>query len=231
MKIENKQLQASALEALNGKWNTAVIGTLIYLAIIIALSFVPILGSLTTLIIGGPLVYGLYFFYLSISRGQDFNLDMLFKGFNVFGKAFGVYILIVLFIMAWALIVVIPSICLGLTIASYENETFTNNPTLIAFTILSGLGIIAAIIPTIIAIFSYSMAYFILIDNPQFTAYDALKASKQMMVGYKWKLFCLYVRFIGWFLLSGLTCGIGILWLFPYVYVSNVKFYDDIKEG
>jgi uncharacterized membrane protein len=49
------------------------------------------------------------------------------------------------------------------------------------------------------------------------------------MDGNKWKYFCLCCRFIGWALLCILTLGIGFLWLFPYIYVSMAKFYDDVK--
>jgi uncharacterized membrane protein len=49
------------------------------------------------------------------------------------------------------------------------------------------------------------------------------------MYGYKWKFFCLHLRFLGWVLVCILTFGIGFLWLIPYVKVSVAKFYDDIK--
>ena len=60
---------------------------------------------------------------------------------------------------------------------------------------------------------------------------DALRKSKEMMDGYKWKYFCLGLRFIGWALLCVLTLGIGILWLSPYVQVSYAKFYEDVKNN
>ena len=89
---------------------------------------------------------------------------------------------------------------------------------------------ILLIIPGIIAAISYSMTFFIIAEDETIGAYDALKKSKEMMNGHKWKFFCLGFSFFGWFLLSLLTLGIGLLWLAPYVNVSYVKFYDDIKE-
>jgi uncharacterized membrane protein len=85
------------------------------------------------------------------------------------------------------------------------------------------------IVPGIIAAFSYSMTYFILAEDKNITVNDAIDKSKQMMKGNKWKLFCLECRFIGWGLLCLLTFGVGFLWLIPYMWVSFVKFYDDIK--
>ena len=73
------------------------------------------------------------------------------------------------------------------------------------------------IIPGIIAALSYSMTYYILADNPNMTASQAITASKEMMKGYKGKLFLLYLSFIGWALLCPLTVGLGYLWLWPYI--------------
>lgn len=85
------------------------------------------------------------------------------------------------------------------------------------------------IIPGIIASLNYSMVYFILHDNPHLSAMEAITLSKQMMKGYKWKLFLLSLSFIGWILLAALTFGIGYLWLYPYIGVSFANFYDDLK--
>ena len=49
-----------------------------------------------------------------------------------------------------------------------------------------------------------------------------------MMVGNKWKLFCLYFRFFGWFVLCILTLGLGFIVLGPYMSVSFAKFHDDL---
>jgi uncharacterized membrane protein len=85
------------------------------------------------------------------------------------------------------------------------------------------------IVPGIIAAISYSQTFFILVDDGAIGAAEAIKKSKKIMYGYKWKYFCLSLRFIGWGLLSILTLGIGFLWLIPYIQVSRAKFYDDIK--
>ncbi len=49
------------------------------------------------------------------------------------------------------------------------------------------------------------------------------------MYGYKWKFFCLNLRFLGWAILCLFTLGIGFLWLIPYMEISFAKFYDDIN--
>jgi uncharacterized membrane protein len=84
------------------------------------------------------------------------------------------------------------------------------------------------IIPGIIAAYSYAMTYYIIAEDSSIGPLAAIKKSKEMMQGNKWKLFCLGCRFIGWGLLCMLTLGIGFLWLAPYMAVSVAKFYDDL---
>ena len=85
------------------------------------------------------------------------------------------------------------------------------------------------IVPGIIKSFSYAMTPYILKDNPNMRDNEAIELSMRMMEGHKWELFWLYLSFIGWFLLSLLTLGIGFIFLLPYVYASVANFYEDLK--
>ncbi len=85
------------------------------------------------------------------------------------------------------------------------------------------------IIPGIIAALSYSMTFYILADNPDLTASEAIAKSKIMMFGHKAELFWLYLSFIGWAILCLFTAGIGFLWLLPYIHTSTAVFYHKIK--
>ena len=86
------------------------------------------------------------------------------------------------------------------------------------------------IIPGIIKSYAYSMSGFILAENSEMTAKEAMKVSEKMMAGSKWRLFCLQFRFIGWHLLCILSLGIGFLWLTPYMNESTAAFYDEISR-
>lgn len=87
------------------------------------------------------------------------------------------------------------------------------------------------VIPGIMAMLSYAMTYFVLLDHPEMGANAAIGESRRLMYGNRWKLFCLGCRFIGWALLTILTFGIGMLWVYPYMQVSFARFYEDIKEA
>ena len=91
------------------------------------------------------------------------------------------------------------------------------------------LGFICLIIPGIILAYSYSMTFFIIADDDNIGPYEAMEKSRKMMYGYKWKMWFLGWRFLGWAILCILTLGIGFLWFGPYAGVTAAKFYDDIK--
>ena len=86
------------------------------------------------------------------------------------------------------------------------------------------------LIPGIIKSYSYRMVPFILTDNPEITATEAITLSRQMMKGNKWRAFVLDLSFIGWYILSALTLGaLSIFYVNPYVYATEAELYHTIK--
>ena len=75
------------------------------------------------------------------------------------------------------------------------------------------------------------MTPFILAEHPEMTANEAISASKELMRGNRWRLFCLEFSFIGWQLLCLLTVGIGYLWLKPYESTARAVFYREISSS
>ena len=86
------------------------------------------------------------------------------------------------------------------------------------------------IIPGIVAEYRYAMTNYILAENPELTASEAIERSKILMDGNKYRLLCLNLSFIGWAMLASLTSGIGYLWLLPYEEAATAAFYRDITR-
>ena len=84
------------------------------------------------------------------------------------------------------------------------------------------------VVPGIIASFRYSMAPYIMAENPDLSATEAIEQSKRLMAGNKWRLFCLELSFIGWWLLVALTFGAGAVFLRPYSKAAITAFYLDL---
>lgn len=105
-------------------------------------------------------------------------------------------------------------------------KSFLLNLFMYIFTFLWSL---LLIIPGIIAMMRYSMSFYIMHDNPNLTALEALDRSKEMMEGELGRLFMLWLSFLGWFILGLISLGIGFIWIMPYYNATLTAFYEDLK--
>ena len=93
------------------------------------------------------------------------------------------------------------------------------------------IGFCLFIIPGIILSVGLVMAPYILKDDPEISAMDALKKSWELTNGHKMKLFWLGFSFIGWAFLSLLTLGIGFFFLAPYIDTTFAHYYEEEIKG
>lgn len=105
----------------------------------------------------------------------------------------------------------------------------------IAISFLTGLFVmlwsILFIIPGVIAALSYSLVFYIKLDNPELSALEVIRKSKEMMNGHKMDFFILNLSFLGWEILGIFTLGILYFWLIPYIQVTFAHFYNSLKEN
>jgi uncharacterized membrane protein len=92
------------------------------------------------------------------------------------------------------------------------------------------VGVFTLFIPTIIKYLSYSMTPYILANNPNVTAIEALNLSKRMTNGYKGEIFVMYLSFIGWQILNAFTFGLlGIFFVEPYMNISLGGLFVELR--
>lgn len=91
------------------------------------------------------------------------------------------------------------------------------------------IGTVLFIVPGIIAGLMLSQTSFILKDDKEIGAIDALRKSAEMMQGHKMDLFLLMLSFFGWIILTVCTLGLGLLLLLPYMETTLAHFYEDLK--
>ena len=101
----------------------------------------------------------------------------------------------------------------------------------ILITIIVILGMIFLIVPGVIFAMMFSQAYFILSEDNEKGIIKCLSESKEMMIGHKFDYFVLNLSFIGWWIVSALTFGIGALWVHPYQKMTEANFYLDLKNN
>ena len=193
-----------------------------------ALAILSTLLGLAAMVIGGAVHWG-FARYLLQTHDADCKRPCatLFSGFSYFGKLLGLYWLLALKVFLWALIpigvVVLGMVLIGL-LAIAGMGWFS-----LAFLPLVVVAMLAASIPAICAEYRYSMAYFLMVENPDLGVSECIQCSINLMRGHKNRLFCLDLSFIGWYLLSGLTCGIlAVLYVLPYHAFAHTAFYRDL---
>lgn len=114
----------------------------------------------------------------------------------------------------------------------YDNAYLSNVGTLFLRSLFVALWSLLFIIPGIIKSYEYRMIPYILAENPGITRKEAFAHSKMLMKGNKWDAFILDLSFIGWFILSGFTCGIlAIFYVGPYYNATCAALYDVLEHG
>ena len=87
------------------------------------------------------------------------------------------------------------------------------------------------VVPGIVKHYEYLMVPYIIAENPAMDYKEALQISKQMMDGEKMEAFIMDLSFLGWYLLSAVTCGLlAIFYVNPYVQASFAEMYTFNKQ-
>ena len=208
----NSELRAQARERLEGKWGTFVLMTFLMLVIQTILQIPGYIGSL-----------------LEILSPENVLASLSFSNIS--------NILSLLALpLSWGLTVSLlrnhreESVDLENLFDGFRGGRYTRVfCALFLVNLFTFLWALLLIIPGIMKAFSYALTPYIIMDEPELTARQAITRSCEIMQGRRWKLFCLYLSFIGWGILSLLTFGIGILWLVPYMNASIAAFYEDAR--
>ena len=87
------------------------------------------------------------------------------------------------------------------------------------------------VVPGIVKHYEYLMVPYIIAENPAMDYKEAFQISKQMMDGEKMEAFIMDLSFLGWYLLSAVTCGLlAIFYVNPYVQASFAEMYTFTKQ-
>lgn len=84
------------------------------------------------------------------------------------------------------------------------------------------------IVPGIVASYRYRQALFIMIENPDMSALECIRASKKMMYGHKGELFVMDLSFLGWYLLTAVP--FVSIWVLPYTEISYAIYYIALRD-
>lgn len=89
---------------------------------------------------------------------------------------------------------------------------------------------ILLVIPGIIAAVGLTFYQEVFVDNESLGAIEVIKKSWAITKGHKMDIFVFMLSFLGWIILAGFTLGILYIWLTPYMMVSLVLVYEELKK-
>lgn len=183
-------------------------------------------GAIIVSVIASLLNGGVNF---NISAEDLQNLDSLYPGFltgfiRVMTPLLPIIALysLVVFIIGGFIEVGYSRYCMKLAcgVESGVNELFAERRILLkafimklVITIKTVLWSLLFIVPGIIASYRYSMAYYIMAENPDVDAMEAIDQSKELMDGNKLNLFILQLTFIGWLVLLMAAAAAGVYFI------------------
>ena len=87
------------------------------------------------------------------------------------------------------------------------------------------------VIPGIVKHYQYYLVPYILSENPDMDTRQVLDISRSMMEGNKFRVFVLELSFIGWLILGTLLCGVGTIFVAPYIEATKAELYAVLRCG
>lgn len=115
----------------------------------------------------------------------------------------------------------------GFRSGHYVNIVFT----MFLRDLFTALWSLLLVVPGIVKHYEYLMVPYIIAENPAMDYKEAFQISKQMMDGEKMEAFIMDLSFLGWYLLSAVTCGLlAIFYVNPYVQASFAEMYTFNKQ-
>lgn len=112
----------------------------------------------------------------------------------------------------------------GLMLGAPSADAGANASLFLLYTILYVVGTAVTVFVRLLL----SQAYYLMLDFPEYTAPQLIKMSIRLMKGHKGRLFYIQLSFFPLLMLSMFSCGIGILWLLPYIDATSANFYLDL---
>ena len=248
------KIKESARAALAGKWGKGIGMLFAYLGFSFVIGFITglvgeetILGvilQLVTLLIEIPIAFGICYAYIKLKRNEEVGaFDFLNLGFSNFGRAWKIG-------LRTALKLILPflGMVIGLVLVVYTNVISMANSIVESTTAEPSIGLIFAGVVVYIASgiwlivrsLKYSLTTYIAYDNQNMNSLEVVNESARMMDGNRGKLFLLQLSFALWFLIPVVLVlkelvipGVLVLldlyvWLFPYMQVAYVCFYDNL---
>lgn len=88
---------------------------------------------------------------------------------------------------------------------------------------------ILSLVLNVVITVPFALTFYLLADYPEMGGMEALKESARLMKGHIWKYWLMMLSFVPLLILSVFTVYIALLWVLPYMYMTQSVFYMDIQ--
>ena len=164
---------------------------------------------------------------LQVHRREPVPMESLLEGFQIPGRAIGLRLLRALLMLMWTYAILIPAIIL-LSIPITPLDRMTESDTWFVIYLVVLL-IVAVAVSTAVS-YRYWGATFILLDHPDYTVRECIRAATEMTRGHRIELFLLDLSLLPWNLLCILTAGILYIWKMPYIAAVYAGAYEELDR-
>ena len=164
---------------------------------------------------------------LQVHRREPVRMDSLLEGFQSPGRVIGLRLLRALLMLMWTYAILIPAIIL-LSIPITPLDRMTESDTWFVMYLVVLL-IVAVAVSTAVS-YRYWGATFILLDHPDYTVRECIRAATEMTRGHRMELFLLDLSLLPWNLLCILTAGILYIWKMPYIAAIYAGAYEELDR-
>lgn len=234
---QRRELKRYAKQAMSGKYGTLILAFVVVQALALISSMLSsalfpgektldlVLGYAFTFILTlliNVISAGLNYMYLNIARGKAYSLNDLIY----FYKHHPDRVIVATFFLAVInLLTMLPYTIYGNMNTPAEGASLETQITWMYTSIF--LMLVGMIVYQILSI-PLEMTYYILADKPELKGTDALKESIEMMQGNFGRYLMLKISFIPLMFLSVFTFYIALLWVLPYMIMTETMFYRDL---
>lgn len=178
-------------------------------------------------IVGVLLSIGYTRIALQVHRREPVPMESLLEGFQIPGRVIGLRLLRALLMLMWTYAILIPAIIL-LSLPITPLDRMTESDTWFAMYLVVLL-IVAVAVSTAVS-YRYWGTTFILLDHPDYTVRECIRAATEMTRGHRMELFLLDLSLLPWNLLCILTAGILYIWKMPYIAAVYAGAYEELDR-
>lgn len=163
---------------------------------------------------------GVYYMFLNVSRGKKTSMqDVTYLFYHHPDRI----IVVSLIVTVVQYLLMLPSM-----IMNYRMDVSANLLEVLQQSLLVSLVMFVGIVVAQLVTMPIAFGYYLLIDDVEMNATDALKKSMQMMKGNYGRYIYMQLSFLGLMILGVLTLYVGFIWIMPYMQMTEIEFYREI---